>query len=164
MAFYSNALDFPNLTVKGTPTTSDILMIADAAASNVPKQITIGSLPFAPLAGGAVVNVTSATQAMAVDTTYIVNYAGGVCTLTLPSTAAQGSFINIIGGESISNAYVIAQNASQTIRVIDQITTTGVGGSLTAANKFNSIALVCDDASGNNAWSAVRTMGSFAGV
>jgi hypothetical protein len=44
MAFYSNSLDFPNLTNKASPTTSDIIMIADAAASKVPKQATIASI------------------------------------------------------------------------------------------------------------------------
>jgi len=52
MAFYSNSINFPNLTVKGTPTTSDIMPLADAAAGNIPKQATVGSLPFLQLAGG----------------------------------------------------------------------------------------------------------------
>jgi hypothetical protein len=165
MAFYSNALDFPNLTSKTTPVGADILMIADSAAANVPKQITISSLPFAPATGSLVVNVTSATQAMAVETTYFVNYTGGVCTLTLPALAPQGAFINIIGGEAVSNAWVVAQLALQTVRIIDQVTTAGVTGTLTAANKFNSITLTCDDAGGTGlTWSATKTMGSFAGV
>jgi len=47
MAFKQNSDGFPNLTTKATPTTSDIVQIADAAASNLPKQSTVGSLPFA---------------------------------------------------------------------------------------------------------------------
>ena len=45
MAFVSNSLNFPNLTSKASPTTSDILLISDQAASGALKQCTIGSLP-----------------------------------------------------------------------------------------------------------------------
>jgi hypothetical protein len=164
MAFVTNSLDFPNLTNKATPIGADIILLADSASGNAVKQTTISALPFAPATGTAVVNVTSATQALAINTTYFVNYAGGVCTLTLPAGAAQGSLIWIIGGESISNAFVIAQLASQSIRIIDQITTVGVGGSLTAVNKFNSILLHCDDAAGTGLFWSAFTMGSWNGV
>jgi hypothetical protein len=164
MAFYSNALDFPNLSSKATPVSADIIMIADSAASDAPKQCTIGSLPFAPISGSTIVNVTGSTQALAVDTTYFVNYVGGACTLTLPSGAAQGAFIDIIGGEAATAGFIIAQLALQSIRVIDQITTVGTGGTLTAANTFNSISLRCDALSGGLTWTATKTMGSFAGV
>lgn len=36
------------ITLKGTPTTSDILLIEDAAAGNAKKRTTIGDLPLAP--------------------------------------------------------------------------------------------------------------------
>lgn len=165
MAFYSNALNFPNLTNKASPTSSDIILIADAAASNIPKQCTIGSLPFAPAAGGSIVNVTASTQAMAIDTTYIVNYTGGVCTLTLPTavTSTQGAFIKIRGGEAASNPFVIAANASQQMRMVDQ-TTTATTGTLTAYNIYCDIDLECTSASNGLMWKVVHSMGSFAGT
>lgn len=44
---------FPgSLATKGSPTTSDLVKIADEAASGVAKQTTIGDLPFVQLAGG----------------------------------------------------------------------------------------------------------------
>lgn len=51
MAFIQNSDGFPNLTVKGTPTLLDIVYLADAAASNQPKQATFGSLPLVQRAG-----------------------------------------------------------------------------------------------------------------
>lgn len=39
--------EISTLTAKGTPTTSDLLLIEDAAASNAKKKITIGDLPYA---------------------------------------------------------------------------------------------------------------------
>jgi len=40
------AADFTAFTTKGTPTTSDVILIEDAADSNNKKKITIGTLPF----------------------------------------------------------------------------------------------------------------------
>jgi hypothetical protein len=44
MAFVTNNLDFPNLTVKGTPVGADLVLIADSAASNEIKQATVTSI------------------------------------------------------------------------------------------------------------------------
>lgn len=165
MAFVSNSLDFPNLTNKATPVSADILLLGDSAAGNSVKECTVGSLPYSPAGGSTAVDVTAATQAMSVNTSYYVDYAGGICTLTLPSAAPFNSFVQIIGGEAASNAFVIAQLASQKIRIVDQTTTTGITGTLTASNKFNSLTLRCNDAAGTGlTWSAVVTMGSFAGA
>ena len=165
MAFVTNSLNFPNLTSKATPTTSDVLLISDAAASSALKQITIGTLPFAPLAGSAIVNVTASTQAMVKDTTYFVNYTGGACTLTLPAAASssQGDIIYVRGGEANTAGYIIAQNALQSIRSLNQVTTVGVGGTLTSTTNFDWIILVCDALTGGLTWTC-QTYGNFNGV
>lgn len=65
-AVYSNALGLFNLTTKGTPTTSDYVVIGDAAVTGVPvKQATIASLPFAGSPGGLVkiASVTASASA-----------------------------------------------------------------------------------------------------
>lgn len=41
----NNNVNFPNLTAKGTPTTSDIMELSDVAASGIPKQAPIGNFP-----------------------------------------------------------------------------------------------------------------------
>lgn len=165
MAFYTNSLNFPNLTSKATPIGADILLLADSAAGNIPKQCLVSSLPFVPSAGGLIVNVTAATQALAKDTIYFVNYTGGQCVLTLPAAAgsAQGDYIWIIGGEAASNPFQIAQNASQQIRSLNQLTTAGVSGTFTGTTNFDTVLLRCDALSGGLTWTAF-TMGNFNGV
>lgn len=54
MAFVGNPLNFPQLAVKGSPTGSDIVMIADAAAGNALKQATVSSLVAGASAGALV--------------------------------------------------------------------------------------------------------------
>lgn len=167
MAFVTNSLDFPNLTSKATPISADILLLADTAAGNLLKQCTVGSLPFAPIGGSGTGTVNASTQAMAIDTTYFVVYAGGVCTLTLPAAASSplNSFVQIIGIGAISNPYVIAQNALQSIQFGSVVTTVGITGSLTADNKFYSLTLVCADTAGTGlTWTARNVIGSFTGA
>lgn len=165
MAFYSNSLNFPNLTSKATPVGADIIMIGDSAAGNIPKQCLISSLPFAPSAGLSIVNVTAATQALAKNSCYFVNYTGGACTLTLPAagSSTQGDEIEVIGGESATNPFVLAANASQQFRMVDQ-TTTATTGTLTAVTNYASLLMRCSSFSGGLVWTVVRTMSSFAGT
>lgn len=161
--FVTNSLNFPNLTSKASPVGADILLIADSAAGNAVKQCLISSLPFAPVVGGAIVNVTTSTQQLAKETTYFVNYTGGVCTLTVPTTAnsAQGDWILIIGGESASNPFVLGVNATQQFRCLNQ-TTTVTTGTLTASTNFDWALLRCDALSGGLTWAA-WTNNSFTG-
>lgn len=45
MAFYTNAMAFPNLEVKGFPNGADSVLISDAADNGKPKQALISTLP-----------------------------------------------------------------------------------------------------------------------
>lgn len=164
MAFYSNSLNFPNLTVKAAPVGADIILIADSAAANQPKQSLISTLPFAPLGGSTIVNVTTATQAMVIDATYFVNYVGGACTLTLPTvgTSAQGTFVKIRGGESAVAPFVIAANTTQQMRMFGNLTTVSTG-TLTMDGIFDSITLEATSLTGGIVWDVVTIMGSANG-
>lgn len=163
MATYTNSLNFPNLTVKAAPVGADIILIADSAAGNEPKQSLISTLPFAPLGGSTIVNVTGATQAMSVDTTYIVNYVGGQCVLTLPSAAssAQGSFVKVIGGQANTAGFQIASNAGQQMNV-DSAITTATTGTLTSTDAFATINLISTNLAGGLVYSADSVVGNFA--
>lgn len=99
-----------------------------------------GSITIASTGSGmAYSEVTGATQAMAANTAYGANNAGGV-TFTLPSTASAGTVMQITG---ILGNWVLAQNAGQTVYIGNTNTTTGAGGSLTAADKGDCITLRC---------------------
>jgi hypothetical protein len=86
------------------------------------------------------IEVLAGAQAMAVDTGYIANF-GTPITFTLPMIAAQGTIMRIAGKGA--GGYLIAQNAGQTIFFGTSATTTGAGGSLTAADFSNTIELLC---------------------
>jgi hypothetical protein len=104
--------------------------------SNAPGQITISGTGL----GFSWTEVTGTTQAMLGNNGYIANNAALV-TLTLPATSVIGEVIYVQG--SGAGGWRIAQNASQVIHFGNVNTTTGVGGSLSSTNRYDSIALVC---------------------
>jgi len=60
---------------------------------------------------------------------------------TLPTTCEAGTIIKIVGDGS--GGWQIAQNAGQTINSSTASTTTGVGGTLSSTNRYDSVELVC---------------------
>lgn len=109
--------------------------------------------------GGGVsswVDVTGTTQAMAINTGYLADNASLV-TMTLPSTAAQFSIIRVAGKGA--GGWKIAQNASQTIQIGNQVTTTGVGGSLASTNAFDALEIMCTTT--NNGWVVLSGWGNI---
>jgi len=84
--------------------------------------------------------VSGTSQAAAVNNGYVSNNAALV-TITLPTTAAVGSIINVTGLGA--GGWKIAQNASQLINFGSAVTTTGTGGSLQSTNQYDSIELIC---------------------
>lgn len=86
------------------------------------------------------IDVTGTTQAMAINTGYVSDNAGLV-TLTLPSTAAFGDLIAVLG--RAAGGWTIAQNAGQQIICGPNATTIGVGGSVSSTNRRDCIFLLC---------------------
>ncbi len=94
--------------------------------------------------------VTGTSQAMTADSGWVANNAGLV-TLTLPSTAAFGTAISVLGKGA--GGWKIAQNASQSIQHGSSSTTAGVTGSIASSNRFDSIDLICTTA--NLVWTVL---------
>lgn len=95
-------------------------------------------------------NVTGTSQALAINQGYQANNAG-LCTLTLPATAALGTVIKIRGYGA--GGWLIAQNASQQIILgAKGATTSGTGGSVSSTNRYDQITLFC--AVANTVWTA----------
>ena len=84
--------------------------------------------------------VSGTSASMVVNTGYTSNNAG-LCTLTLPSSAAVGDTIVVSGLGA--GGWTIAQNASQLIHFGSAVTTTGATGSLSSTNAFDSITITC---------------------
>ncbi len=130
-----------------TPVAATITGGTGITVTNGAGTITIASNQIDP-----VWNVVSGTtQTMVINNGYIANNASLV-TLTLPSTAAVGSEVNVVGLGA--GGWKIAQNASQLIHLGDAVTTTGTGGSLASTNQYDAIHLVCVVA--NTTWTCVN--------
>jgi hypothetical protein len=101
------------------------------------------------------VNVTTATQSCAVNTNYYVNFATA-CTLTLPATAAQGSFIWF--QEVGAGTMVIKANVGQTIVFLGGVTSSA-GSLTTAVGTGQSMLISCSTA--NTTWIVMYETGAY---
>ena len=93
---------------------------------------------------------------MSVNNGYIANNAG-LITFTLPTTAALGDIVKIVGKGA--GSFKVAQNASENIGYGDLVSTTGTGGSIEANEQYNSIELTCITANTN--WIVSESTGNF---
>lgn len=115
-----------------------------AASITAGTGITItpgaGSLVIAAVGGGNLSwsTIAGTTQAAAVNSAYIVGNAAQT-TITLPVTAAAGSIVAVQGLGAAG--WIIQANAGQTVHIGQ--TPTPSGGSVTSANNFDAIELVC---------------------
>ena len=120
-AFNINLLGGTGLITTGTPGTNQIVF-----------DVSGGGITWSREAGAAV--------AVAVNSGYI-NTNAGLTTLTLPAAAAVGDVIEVCGEGA--GGFLIAQNAGQTIQFGNQVTTAGVGGSLSSTNQWDTVKLLC---------------------
>lgn len=115
------------------------------------------NISFSVVGGGLTwVNVSGTTSALSINTGYIIDN-GALVTLILPSTAAQGSIISIVGKGA--GGWLVAQNANQKIYFGTSSTTTGVGGSLSSTNQKDNLELVCITA--NTEFSVIGSIGNI---
>lgn len=73
MAFYTNSLNFPNLTTKTVPANADIVLIADSASSpaNQVKQTTISDiLALVPAGSSGLTWIASVTASSVTNVTF----------------------------------------------------------------------------------------------
>lgn len=143
-----------NITFNGNQSTNNInggLWIGSSSGNPAPATLTAGSgitvtnaansITIASSGAGMTwTNVTGTSASMAIDNGYIANNAGLV-SLLLPVTAAVGTTLAVTGFGA--GGWRITQNAGQLIQVGAVVSTTGVGGSVSSTNQFDSIFLVC---------------------
>jgi hypothetical protein len=110
-----------------------------------------------PVAGGiAWTRETSASVSAAINNGYI-NTNVGLTTITLPSTAALGTIIAVMGESS--GGWKIAQNAGQNVQFGSVSTTSGITGSLASTNQYDVVYLVCRIA--DTTWSVSSVQGNL---
>lgn len=100
-------------------------------------------------------DVVGTSAAMVAFNGYIANNAGLV-TLTLPISCVLGDTFKIVAKGA--GLVTIDQNASQSIRFGNQVTTVGVGGSVTATSIGDCLTLVC---TANNEFYVTASVGSW---
>lgn len=153
-------------TNQTTYTTGDILY---ASAGNTLSKLAIGSnthvltsngtIPgwSAPSAGGMTwTEVTGTSQSAAVGNGYIANNAGLV-TVTIPTTAAVGSIVAVVGKGA--GLWRVAQNASESINFSSITTTVGTGGYLEATNRYDCVEIICTVA--DTTWTVRSSIGNI---
>lgn len=144
----TGAVRFPAYTATSSFTGTVVGYLAFDSSGNI---LTTS----APAGGGITFSeVTGTTQTAAINTGYITNNASLV-TVTLPSTAALGSVVEIVGKGA--GLWRLGQPAGLTIRFGNVSTTTGTGGWLGASHRYDSVRLVCTTA--NTEWTVVSAQG-----
>jgi hypothetical protein len=110
-------------------------------------------LPYTPLPDN---NVSGTTQTMVANNGYRPNNAS-LCTLTLPTTAAVGTIIRVVGVGA--GGWRIAQNASQQIFFGNLSSTIGVSGRLDSSHRRDTVTLQCVTA--NTEFQVVASVGNI---
>lgn len=129
------------------------------AGVNISISNAAGSITISAANSGGIVwnDVTLTSATMAIDNGYVANNAGLV-TLTLPTVAAFGTVLTILGKGA--GGWTIAQNnPSQQIVIGNKTSTAGSGGSVSSNNQNDSISLVCTVA--NTVWGTTSMIGNL---
>jgi hypothetical protein len=132
-----------------TPTAATITAGAGISVTNGAASITIASTGGV----GAWSGIAGTTQTAAVNSGYVIQNASAT-TVTLPTTAALGSIVQVQGLGA--GGWVLAAGAGQTIQLGASATSTA--GSLTSANRYDVVEVVCIVA--NLTWSVSFALSS----
>jgi len=109
--------------------------------------------------GFAVVDQTSSSATLAVQTMYVTDNGSTLVTYTLPATAPQGSVIKVVG--SSAGGWKIAQNANQKIKLGSNVSTTGTGGSVSSTNANDCVELIASVGGASTTWTVASYSGSL---
>ena len=157
-------------SITGTTLTNGQVLVGSTGVTPVATTITAGSgisitnaagsITVAATGGGGItswVDVTAATQAMAVQTGYTSDNGATLVTFTLPATAAYGTIMAVVG--KAAGLWKINQNAGQTIHFGTSNTTTGTGGSLASTFQYDVVYLLCSIA--NTDFTVLQSIGNI---
>lgn len=137
-------------------TSSDPAAATLTAGTGISINSASGAVTISATGALSWTNVTGTTQAIVANNGYAADNAALV-TFTLPATAAIGEEYEILAKNT--GGWLIAQNTGQSIRIGNQVTTSGVGGSLasTAQGDFVRIKCITD----NTAFAVTDSMGNI---
>lgn len=142
----------------GTTSTGAVQQVGIGTAGQVLTSNGAGALPSfqaagTPSAQAPYLNVTSASQTMAVNQGYVSNN-GTLCTFTPPATCAVGTVFAVQGAGAGGWTIDLAAN-SQTLNLGSTAGTTA----LASTNQFDGVKFVCITA--NSAFAVISSMGNL---
>jgi hypothetical protein len=145
-------------TIAGRTDAPGCVLAQPDFAMELDRNLTTHRLLVSVASGGGVewTEVTGTSVSAAVNNGYILNNAGLV-TLTIPTTAAVGDVLRVVGKGA--GGFTIAQNTSESINYGDNTTTTGTGGSLSSTHRYDAVDLVCVTA--NTVWNVTSSIGNL---
>ena len=147
------------LIAGGTTSTGNVQQIGLGTSGQVLTSNGAGALAsfqtFTPSAMTPYLNVTGATQTMAVNSGYVVNDASSLVTFTPPATCAVGTVFAIAGNSADGWTIDLTAN-TQTINYGSSPATTA----LASTNQFDSVKFVCTVA--NTTFTVVSSDGNLA--
>jgi hypothetical protein len=142
----------------GTTSTANVQQIALGTSGQVLTSNGAGALAsyqtFTPSSQSPYLNVTGATQAMAVNTGYVTNDPASLVTYTPPASCAVGTIFAIVGNSADGWTIDLAAN-SQTINFGSMAATTA----LASSNQYDGVKFVCTVA--NTSFSVASSQGNL---
>lgn len=137
-------------------TGNDPSAAALTAGTGISISTGAGSITINATGGGMTwVDVTGTSQAMSISTGYVADN-GSLVTLTLPTTAAIGDTVIVVGKGA--GGWKITYTTSQQIQVGSSASTVTTGN-IASTNQWDSVTLTCVTA--NNIWTARAVQGNI---
>jgi hypothetical protein len=124
--------------------------------SPVPTQVAGALDTLAARPSGTTWTVETSSTSLVKGNGYFANSASQI-TFTLPATASVGDTFSV--SNMNTGGFIVAQNALQSIRFGNEVTTTGTGGSIASTNIGDGITFVCNVA--NTGFQEVYSQGQL---
>jgi hypothetical protein len=146
-----------SLVAAGTTATGVFQSVGTGSSGQVLISGGSSALPaWSTISTNSWLDQTGTTLTLAINTSYTMN-AASLITGTLPTTAAYGSTIRVVGKGA--GGWKIAQPAGVTIHFSGVNTTTGTGGSLASTLQYDVVDIVCSIA--NTDWTIMESIGNI---